>query len=114
MFLAGKYEIVAHRKLRKHLQQLKRPADAKTVDVAWTHAGGDPAANPDFPLVGLQLAEHAIEQRQFARAVRPDDAENLAVVNIEGNAVDRGDAAEMLAQIGNREDRGHEVVRSGC
>ncbi len=77
MLLAGEDQVVANRELRKHLQQLKGAADAQAVDIAGTHAGGDPAVNPDLAVVRPQLAEHAIEQRGFSRAVRPDDAEDF-------------------------------------
>ena len=114
MFLAGENEIVAHRELRKHLQQLKSAADAEPVDIAGSHAGRLLAVDPHLALVRRQLAEHAVEQCRFARAVRPDDAEDFAFLHVEGDAVDRGDAAESFAQVGDFEHRGHGLVLSGC
>ncbi len=113
MFLSGEDEIVAHRELRKHLQQLKRPAHAKTVDIAGAHARSHPAVDPHLALVRHQLAEHAVKQCRFSRTVRADDAEDFAFVHIERNIIDRGDAAEMLAQIGDRKHRRHGLVLSG-
>ena len=45
MFLPGEDQVVAHRKLRENLQQLKRPADAEAIEVAGAHAGRDLAIN---------------------------------------------------------------------
>ena len=39
VLLAGEDEVVAHRKLRKHLQQLKGAADAEPIEIAGAHAG---------------------------------------------------------------------------
>ncbi len=44
----------------------------------------------------------AIEQRRLAGAVRPDQAEDLALMHIEGHAVQRDDAAEHDADVANR------------
>ena len=71
------------------------------------------AVDADLAVGRQQLAEHAIEQRRFARAVRPDDAEDFAVAHLERHVIDRGDAAEALAQIGDFENRRHRDVTSG-
>ena len=52
-----------------------------------------------------ELAEDAVEQRGLAAAVRADEAEDLALAHVEGDAVDRGDAAEALADVADFEDR---------
>ena len=83
MLLSREDEIVAHRKLRKNLQQLKRPADAETIKIAGPRARRHLAIDAYFAGARLQLPEHAIEQGRFARSVRPDDAENLAGTDLE-------------------------------
>ncbi len=60
---------------------------------------------------GRQLAEDAVEQRRLARAVRPDQAEDLAFAHVEGDAVDGADAAEGLRQVAHLEDRAHGIHR---
>ena len=59
-----------------------------------------------------ELAEDAVEQRRLAAAVRADQAEDLALLDVEADAVDRGDAAEALADVADFEDRGHGAVSS--
>ena len=74
----------------------------------------DLAVDADLAVVRRQLAEHAIEQGRFAGTVRPDDAEDFAFLHLERHTVDRGDAAEALAQVGDFEHRGHGPVLSAC
>src|SRR5262249_35597701 len=77
------------------------------VEVAGPHPAGPPAVNTDLAPIGAQLTEHAVEQRGLARAVRPDDAENLAFLHIKGDVVDRRDAAEGFVQIGDFKHGAH-------
>src|SRR6266850_4747671 len=83
VLLSGEDEIVAHGKLRKDLQQLKRPADAQAIEVARAHSGGGLAIDANLAGVRQQLAEHAVEQRGFSRAIWPDDPEDLAFAHVE-------------------------------
>ena len=83
MLLSREDEVVAHGKLRKNLQQLKCPADAETIEVTGPRTRRDLAVDAHFAGARLQLPEHAIEQRRFARAVRSDNAENLAGADLE-------------------------------
>src|SRR5207253_2261262 len=46
------------------------------------------------PLEGF----HDLEGGRLARAIRSQDAEHLAPVNVKGNSVHRDDGAEMLAE----------------
>src|ERR1700719_4594695 len=82
MFLAGEDEVVAHRELRKDLEQLKSPAHAEAVEVAGPHPVGWPAVNTDLAGSWAQLTEYAVEQCGLARTVRSDDAENLTFLHI--------------------------------
>ena len=52
----------------------------------------------------------AVEQRGLAGAVRPDQAEDLALVHVERDAVQRDDAAEHDADVANREQGAGKVV----
>ena len=107
MLLAGKNKIVAHRELREHLQELEGSAHAEAIEIAWPHPGRGSAVDADFPAIRRQLAQHAIEQRGFARPIRPDNAQDLAFADLKRHVVDGGDAAKRLAQIGDFEDRAH-------
>ena len=58
----------------------------------------------DASRVRSVLAEDAVEQRRLAAPVRSDDAENLALVEVEGHVVDRPDPPEGLGDVANRDD----------
>ena len=59
------------------------------------------------PAVGRYWPSTQLNSVDFPRAVRADDAEDFALVHREGDAVDRGDAAEGLAQSLHLEDGAH-------
>src|SRR5688572_7654834 len=54
--------------------------------------------------IRFELTEDAVEERRLAGAVRPDQAENLALVHIEGHAPDGLDAPEALLNTADRKD----------
>ena len=95
---AGENQVLAHGQLGEDLQQLERAADAEPVEVARPHAGDGAAVELHLAGTRPELAEDAVEQRRLAAAVRPDDAEDLALVDVERHAVDGLDAAEALAR----------------
>ena len=66
------------------------------------------------PRARLQLAEDAVEQRRLAAAVRADDAEDLAFVDVERHAVDGDDAAEALLQVAHLEHGAHRAPLRPC
>src|SRR5579883_215693 len=112
MLLACYYQVVAHRELREHLQHLEGSTDAEAIEDAGPHARGAPAVDAHVAGGRPQLAEDAIEERGLAGSVRPDDAEDLARADLEGDAVHRRDALEALAQARDLEHRAHGSVRS--
>ena len=50
-----------------------------------------------LPGIGTVLPEDAVEERRLAAPVGPDDAEDLALLEVERDIVDRPDPAEGLA-----------------
>jgi len=48
-----------------------------------------------------QGAGQHVEDRALARPVRPDQAENLTVLDLERDIVDRGEPAEALVKAGD-------------
>src|SRR4029453_16041528 len=50
-----------------------------------------------------QRSRDAVETGGLARAVRPDEPEDLALLHLEGDRVERGEAAELLGESGDRE-----------
>src|SRR5205085_1427413 len=108
--LRGEDQVLAHSQLGKDLQQLEGAADSQPVEVARPHAGDGASVEPHLAGARAELAEDAIEQRRLAAAVRPDDAEDLAFVDVERHAVDRQNAAEALGEIAHFEHGGHDAL----
>src|ERR1700684_4352026 len=95
--------IVEHRKIGKKCYVLEGASDADFGDPV-RRTLQDAAALHQY-VAGARLVEpaQAIEQGGFAGAVRPDQAEDLALMHVKGHAVQRNDAAEHDADVANRE-----------
>ena len=63
------------------------------------------AAQADLAAVRLQRAGNQVERRRLARAVRTDQADDLALVDAHGEIADRGEAAEGLGQAVDLDER---------
>src|SRR5712692_9088710 len=68
-------------------------------------AGDRGATKQDFAAGRPQLAGQAFEEGALARAVRPDDAAQLDLVQREVDAVDGDDAAEAHGEAAGLEER---------
>ena len=81
---------------------LARPVGRPAADV--------PAGELHATAVRSVLAEDAVEQGGLAAAVGADDAEDLAVPDLERHVVDGLDAAERLVDVGDAHHRlaGHD------
>ena len=112
MLLPGEDEIFPHRQFRKHLQELEGAADAKAIQLGRPQAGDDLAVDLDLATGRRELAEDAVEERGLAAAVRADQAEDLALLHVEADAIDGLDAAKALLDFADFEDRGHGAVSS--
>jgi hypothetical protein len=66
VLLPGEDQVLAHRELRKHLQQLESTADAEAVEVARPLAGERAPVDAHFAGRGRQLSEDAVEERRLA------------------------------------------------
>src|SRR5207302_9078982 len=77
------------------------------IQVARAHPGHRLPVEMHAAGARLQLSEDAVEERRLAAAVRADDAEDLAFLDSERNAIDRHDAAEALLQLAYFQDRAH-------
>jgi len=81
--------------LEVHVQAalLRQVADAVLLRLI------EPAAKDlDITGIGPEDIEHHADGRRLACAVRPEQAEDFARVDLEGDAVDRPDGAEALAE----------------
>src|SRR4051812_1344170 len=112
MLLRGKDQVLAHGEFGKDLQQLERAADAELVEIARPHAGHRATIEMYLAAGRPKLPEDAVEQRGLATAVRPDNAEDLALVHLERHALDCMNAAETLRDTADFEHRAHAAGRA--
>src|SRR5262249_48176520 len=61
------------------------------------HAGPD----LDLPVQRRQLADQSLEQRRLARAVRPDDADLVAAIDVHGDVAQNGTAGRVRVPDGD-------------
>ena len=96
-------DIVQHRKIGKQCDVLEGASDADFGDPVRRALQDAPALHQN--VAGARLVEpaQAIEEGGLAGAVRPDQAEDLALMHVKGHAVQRDDAAEHDADVANRE-----------
>ena len=96
-------DVVEHRKVGKQRDVLEGAADADFGDPVRRARQDALAFHQNVARARLIEPAEAIEQRRLAGAVRPDQAEDLALVHVERHAVQRDDAAEHDADVANRE-----------
>src|SRR5881296_415171 len=80
--------------------------EAEPGDPVSPDPGDVPAVERDPAAVGLVVAADDVDQRRFARAVWPDETEDLAGPNLERHAGEGLEAAERLFHVGADEQRG--------
>ena len=89
-----------HVLLDRHVQEepkrLERARDALAVDLVRREPDDRLALERDLSLVDLVHARHEVEERRLARAVRPDHAHDLVLVDVEVEVRDHLQAAEGL------------------
>ena len=97
--------IVARRQAVEHVGHLGLDADAQAGDGVRADAGDRRAAEQDLAAGRPQLAGQALEEGALARAVRPDHAAQLDLLQGEVDMVDGDDAAEAHRQSPGLEER---------
>src|SRR5579872_5525113 len=107
MPLGGEQHVVEHRHAREHARRLVRPHDPGPRDAE----GGVPVdafAGVDDPAaIGLERSGDGREQRRLARAVRPDQASDRVLGDVERRPVHRAHAAERADDALDLEERAH-------
>ena len=79
--------------------------DAGACDRMRAPASDVGACESDAACIGPVMSADDVDQRRLARAVRAEQADDLAVVHVEVDAVERTHAAERLAQPVQRKER---------
>ena len=94
----GDLDVLAHREVAERAAVLERAGEAVTAAPMRRPAGDVAVTERDSALVGtVEAAEH-VDERRLAGAVRPDQADDLAAVQLEGDA---GEGAHALERTGN-------------
>src|SRR5262249_40681493 len=106
MRVAADEEVLQDARMLEELDVLKGAGDAAAGDLVRRRAGDVLVLEDDAPRRALVDAAHQVEDRALAGAVGADDGEDLALLHLEADAVDRLDAAEMDGEILRREE-GH-------
>src|SRR5574341_984114 len=100
-------EVLAHGEPGERPHDLMGAADAEVDRAVGRFPADLPAVEQDPARGGRQGARRDREQGGLARAVRPDETDDLSLVEVEVDAVDGPEAAEVLAHGLSDQDRGH-------
>ncbi len=89
----------------EHAEDLERSADPETGPPMHPHPGDVAVVEADFSAIRRDEPGEHVEERRLARAVRPDQAMELAGHHVQVDVVGGDERAEALVQSAHREDR---------
>ena len=91
-----------------------RPARPTSARMSWALPGIGRPSSSTRPAVGAHQAEEHPDGGRLARPVRPEEAEHVALVDLEVDVVDHRQAPVALGEAFGAHDRGHGLLaRSG-
>src|SRR5436309_10150572 len=99
------HDVLQHRHARKEREVLEGAADGARRHAMGGGAHDGLALEEQVALIGRVEPAHAVEQRGLAGAVGTDEADDLPVGHVEGDAVQRHDASESHGDVTNGEER---------
>ena len=94
--MGGQRHVFEQRKLAEGPRNLKGARDPLVADRVRRQAADFHAFETDRARRRPQISRNEIEGRAFARAVRTDKAENLALAHFEGHLIDCQESPEAL------------------
>ena len=106
----GRHDVLLHRHVQEQPQRLERARDPARGDLVRLEAEQRLALEPDVAGVGLVDAGDEVEERRLAGAVRPDHADDLALVDVQVELVDAREPAEALRDALELEQRRHQTI----
>jgi len=95
--VAGEEHIGDDAGARKELDVLKRPADAASRYFMGVKAGDLIAIEDDLSDLGTIVPRNAVQQARLARAVRPDQGQQLACFDTQIDILEGNQTAEIEA-----------------
>src|SRR5437867_15178 len=100
-------DILEHRHPTERAHELPGARDAETADALRTGVGDVGAREDDPSRVRVEVAGEAVEERGLAGAVRPDQPDDLARADREGDVLVGNEAAEALRDRAELEEGRH-------
>ena len=91
--------VLEHRHRAEELDVLERPRDALPDDPVRRRPQDRGAVEQHLPGVRLVEPGDDVERSRLARAVRPDEPGDVPLFDVEGDAVERDDAAEAQGDV---------------
>ena len=98
-------QVLLHGHRAPQLQVLKSASDAEPRAFVHRRVSQRVVVEIDRPCVRPDDAGDAVEERGLARAVGPDEAEDLAAVQVQRHAIESDDAAKPHGQVAHAEHR---------
>ena len=109
MVVEGDLDVLEDRELREQADVLERARDAALRDLIRLEADDALALEGDAARRRLIDARQHVEGRRLARAVRPDEADELAAVQMDVEIRDGLKAAEYFRDILGAQELTHEA-----
>ncbi len=103
--MAADQDVVEHRHGAEEAEILEGPSDAERGDAVARRRQQRAALELDEAAVEAIEPTEAVEERRLARPVGADQAADLTLFDIEGDAVEGDDAAEALGDARDAEQR---------
>ena len=104
-------DVLHHAEIAEDTAKLERARDATGRQFLRRKTGDDLPIETDLAGIGPVEPGHEIEQRGLAGAVRADDADQIALGEVEIDAVDGGQSAEAPRQSAQRKQRRFALLR---
>src|SRR5438874_9202821 len=108
----GERDVVEDRELAKGLRDLVRAPDARVRHAIRRQSADLAPKKAHRARRGPERTGNQVEGGAFARAVRADEAEDLALGHLEGNVLDGEEAVEALGQPFDTEHLSGEALRT--
>src|SRR5207302_2255412 len=106
--------VLANRHRGERPDDLERPPDAESRDSVRSQPANGSALPADVARIQVIEPADAVEQCRFAGTVRPDDAQDVALLNGEADVGQRIDAAKSFADVAQRQQAHALVSRNVC
>ena len=109
MGMAAEQQVLQQRRVLEQLDVLEGARNADARDIVGRHLGDVAPLEDQLAFGRIVDPADQVEDRGLACPVRPDDGEDLALSDVEGDAVDRLDTTEVDGEILSPKQRRHRL-----